>query len=87
MYIRHTGLEAADGTTPCAADDYFDVTDADGTTTGIQMRLYPGEFAFFPLNNGDGASSQGSNNDGGIKVAKNGSGSEVVLEFGYWTRS
>ena len=27
------------------------------------------------------------NNDGGIKVAKNGSGSEVLLEFGYWTRS
>ena len=87
VYIRHTGLEAADGTTPCAADDYFDITDADGTTTGIQMRLYPGEFAFFPLTNGDGASSQGGNNDGGIKVAKNGSGSEVVLEFGYWTRS
>ena len=87
VYIKHTGLEAADGTTACAATDYFDITDADGTATGIQMRLYPGEFTFFSLTEGDGASSQGSGNDGGLKVAKYGSGSEVMIEYAYWTRS
>lgn len=84
VYIRHTGLEAADGTTACAADDYIDITDADATATGMQMRMYPGEFAIFPLTAGDGTEAGG--NDGGLKVTKNSGGSDVMVEYGWWTR-
>jgi len=84
VYVRHTGLEAADGTTACAADDYIDITDAESTATGIQMRMYPGEFAVFPLTAGDGTDA--GDNDGGLKVTKSSSGSDVMVEYGWWTR-
>ena len=64
-----------------AGDDYVIVTNADGDTDFI--RLYPGEFAFFPLNIFDG--SDGGVEVGGLKVEAG--SAEVQINYGFWKRS
>ena len=83
VYVKHTGILASDGKTLAnVTADYITLGDVDGTANSM-IRLYPGEFAFFPLNVGDG--SGGSGNDGGLKVT---AGSAAVqLEFAYLKRS
>ena len=81
VYIKHTGILSSDGTTSAGVGDYVIVTNADGDTDFI--RLYPGEFAFFPLAPSDG--SDGGIEAGGLKVE---AGSAAVqINYAYWKRS
>ena len=82
IYLKHTGVLASDGITAAnTGDDFIIVTNADGDTDFI--RLYPGEFTFFPLNVFDG--SDGGVEVGGLKVEA--PGSAVQINYGYWKRS
>ena len=82
IYLKHTGVLASDGVTAAnAGDDYVIVTNADGDTDFI--RLYPGEFAFFPLNVFDGADD--GVEVGGLKVEAG--SAEVQINYGFWKRS
>jgi|TARA_R110000787_G_scaffold261665_1_gene367006 hypothetical protein len=82
IYLKHTGVLASDGITAAnAGDDYVIVTNADGDTDFI--RLYPGEFAFFPLNIFD--NSDDGVEVGGLKVEKG--GADVQINYGFWKRS
>ena len=83
VYVKHTGILASDGTSSAnATADYVLLGDVDGTA-GVKVRLYPGEFSFFPLNVGDG--SAGSGGDGGLKVTAG--SAEVQINYAYWKRS
>ena len=83
VYVKHTGILASDGTSSAnATADYVLLGDVDGTA-GVKVRLYPGEFSFFPLNVGDG--SAGSGGAGGLKVTAG--SAEVQINYGYWKRS
>mgnify|MGYP003111488406 CR=1 FL=1 len=82
VYVKHTGILASDGITAASSSDHVLLGDVDGTA-GVKIRLNAGEFAFFPLNVGDG--SAGSGGDGGLKVT---AGSAAVqINYGYWKRS
>ena len=82
VYLKHTGVLASDGVTAAnAAADYIIVTNADGDTDYI--RLYPGEFAFFPLAPSDG--SDGGIEAGGLKIEA--ASAEVQVNYAYWKRS
>jgi hypothetical protein len=84
VYLKHTGILASDGTTAAnAGDDFVTVTNADSETGSELLRLYPGEFAFFPL-----APSDGTDNGvevGGLAVVKG--GADVQINYGFWKRS
>ena len=83
VYVKHTGILASDGTSSAnATADYVLLGDVDGTA-GVKVRLYPGEFSFFPLNVGDG--SAGSGGDGGLKVTAG--SAEVQINYAYWKRT
>tara|TARA_R110002167_G_scaffold330107_1_gene536785 strand:- start:21 stop:461 length:441 start_codon:yes stop_codon:yes gene_type:complete len=82
IYLKHTGVLASDGITAAnAGDDYVIVTNADGDTDFI--RLYPGEFAFFPLNIFD--NSDDGVEVGGLKVEAG--SADVQINYGFWKRS
>ena len=82
IYVKHTGILASDGVTAAnAAADYLIVTNADGDTDFV--RLYPGEFCFFPLAPSDG--SDGGIEAGGLKIEA--ASAEVQVNYGYWKRS
>ena len=82
IYLKHTGILASDGITAAnAGDDYVIVTNADGDTDFI--RLYPGEFAFFPLNIFD--NSDDGVEVGGLKVEAG--SADVQINYGFWKRS
>jgi len=80
VYLKHTGILSSDGTSAAGTNDYIVVTNADGDTDYI--RLYPGEFAFFPLAPADG--SDGGIEAGGLKVEAS---TAVQVNYGYWKRS
>ena len=84
VYIKHTGILSSDGTTAAnATADYITLSTADGEAGSDIIRLYPGEFAFFPLAPSDG--SDGGTEAGGLKVT---AGSAAVqINYGYWKRS
>ena len=49
VYVKHTGILSSDGTTAAnATADYITLSNADGEAGSDIIRLYPGEFAFFP---------------------------------------
>ena len=82
VYVKHTGILASDGTTAAnATADYVLLSNADGDTDFI--RLYPGEFCFFPLNQFDG--SDGGVEPGGLKVEA--ASAAVQINYAYWKRS
>ena len=81
VYIKNTGFRS-DNTTATSAD-FVTVTDVDGTA-GVTIKLFPGEFAFFPMKEGDG--SAGSGGDGGLKATKGGS-NEVFIEYAFFKRT
>jgi len=80
VYLKHTGVLASDGTSAAGVTDYVVVTNADGDTDYI--RLYPGEFAFFPLAPSDG--SDGGVEAGGLKVEAS---TAVQINYAYWKRT
>ena len=83
VYVKHLGLLASDGTTAShATNDFITLTNEDGTATALVPKLQPGEFAFFPMKEGDGGS--GGTGDGGLKVVA--ASAAVMIEFGYWKR-
>ena len=82
VYLKHTGILASDGVTAAnAAADYLIVTNADGDTDFV--RLYPGEFCFFPLAPSDG--SDGGTEAGGLKVTA--ASAAVQINYAYYKRS
>tara|TARA_Y100000592_G_scaffold1297_1_gene2040 strand:+ start:24 stop:467 length:444 start_codon:yes stop_codon:yes gene_type:complete len=82
IYVKHTGILSSDGTTAAnATADYILLSNADGDTDFI--RLYPGEFAFFPLNPFD-ASDDGVE-PGGLKVEA--ASANVQINYAYYKRS
>ena len=87
VYIKHTGILASDGTTACnSTTDYVTLGDADGGSAdgaGIKIRLYPGEFAFFPLDAGDG--SDGGGGDSGLKLTA--ASADVQVNYAFYKRS
>ena len=83
VYIKHTGILSSDGTTAAnATADYITLSNADGEAGSDIIRLYPGEFAFFPLAPADG--SDGGIEAGGLKVEAS---TAVQVNYGYWKRS
>tara|TARA_R110002074_G_scaffold60732_1_gene147290 strand:- start:86 stop:532 length:447 start_codon:yes stop_codon:yes gene_type:complete len=84
MYVKHTGILASDGTSKAnATADYVTLSNADGEAGSDIIRLYPGEFAFFPLAPSDG--SDGGPEAGGLKVT---AGSAAVqVNYAYWKRA
>ena len=83
VYLKHTGKLASDGTTDShATNDFIRLSNADGDADFI--KLQPGEFCFFPLNEYDGATSS-AGSPGGLKVEA--ASAAVMIEFAYWTRS
>tara|TARA_R100000458_G_scaffold21508_1_gene19248 strand:+ start:1475 stop:1924 length:450 start_codon:yes stop_codon:yes gene_type:complete len=84
VYVKHTGILASDGTTAAnASADYVTLSNADGEAGSDIIRLYPGEFAFFPLAPSDG--SDGGTEAGGLKVT---AGSAAVqINYAYWKRT
>ena len=84
VYVKHTGILASDGTSKAnATADYVTLSNADGEAGSDIIRLYPGEFAFFPLAPSDG--SDGGTEAGGLKVT---AGSAAVqINYAYWKRS
>jgi len=82
VYVKHTGKLTTGG--PChATNDFITLTNEDGTATALVPKLQPGEFAFFPMKEGDGGS--GGTGDGGLKVVA--ASSVVRIEYGYWKRA
>lgn len=82
IYVKHTGILSSDGTTAAnATADYILLSNADGDTDFI--RLYPGEFCFFPLNPFDG--SDGGVEPGGLKVEA--ASANVQINYAYYKRS
>mgnify|MGYP003137503060 FL=1 len=84
IYIKHTGILASDGTSKAnATADYVTLSNADGEAGSDIIRLYPGEFAFFPLAPSDGG--DGGTEAGGLKIT---AGSAAVqVNYAYWKRS
>jgi hypothetical protein len=84
VYIKHTGILASDGLTAAnAGDDYVTLSNADGEVGSEIIRLYPGEFTFFPLAPSDGSDT--GVEVGGLKVT---AGSAAVqINYGFWKRS
>ena len=86
VYIKHTGILSSDGTTAAnATADYITLSNADGEAGSDIIRLYPGEFAFFPLAPADG--TDGGTEAGGLKVTKASAGAAVQINYAYWKRS
>lgn len=84
VYLKHTGILASDGTTAAnATADFVTFSDADATAGGLVVKLFPGEFAFFPIKEGDG--SAGSGGDGGLKVTA--ASAEVQMNYAFFKRS
>ena len=81
VYLKHTGILASDGTSTAGTNDYIVVTNADGDHDYV--RLYPGEFAFFPLAPAD-ADGDGGIEAGGLKVE---AATAVQVNYGFWKRS
>jgi len=84
VYVKHTGILASDGTTAAnASADYVTLSNADGEAGSDIIRLYPGEFTFFPLAPSDGG--DGGTEAGGLKVT---AGSAAVqINYAYWKRT
>ncbi len=82
VYVKHLGILASDFSTAShASNDFVTLGDVD-STAGLTVKLQPGEFAFFPIKEGDG--SAGSGGDGGLKVTAG--SAAVVIEFAYFKR-
>jgi hypothetical protein len=83
VYIKHLGILASDFTTAAdAANDFVILGNADDDVTSRMIKLFPNEFAFFPLNPADG--TDGGAEVGGLKVTKG--GADVVYEYAYFKR-
>jgi len=86
VYVKHTGILSSDGTTAAnATGDFITLSNADGEAGSEMIRLYPGEFAFFPLAPSDG--TDGGTEVGGLKVTKATEGSAVQINYAYYKRS
>ena len=84
VYIKHTGILSSDGTTAAnATSDYITLSNADGEAGSEMIRLYPGEFAFFPLAPSDG--TDGGTEVGGLKVTA--ASAAVQINYAYYKRS
>ena len=84
VYVKHTGILSSDGTTAAnATADYITLSNADGEAGSDIIRLYPGEFAFFPLAPSDG--SDGGTEAGGLKVTA--ASAAVQINYAYYKRS
>ena len=84
VYLKHTGILSADGTgTANATDDFILLGNPDADAPSKMIKLFPGEFTFFPLAPADG--TDGGAEVGGLKLY---AGSAAVqVEYAYWKRS
>jgi hypothetical protein len=81
VYVKHLGILASDFSTAChASNDFVLLKNEDADISFI--KLQPGEFAFFPLQEFDGSDT--GVEPGGLKVIKG--SAEVVIEFAYFKR-
>ena len=84
VYVKHTGIKS-DGVSAATSSDYVTLSNADGEAGSDIIRLYPGEFAFFPLAPSDGG--DGGTEAGGLKVTKASAGVAVQVNYGFWKRT
>ena len=85
LYIKHTGILSSDGTSSAnATADYITIGNEDGNAPSKLVILYPGEFAFFPVQGNNDTSDDGDE-VGGIKVFA--ASAEVQINYAYWKRS
>ena len=85
VYIKHTGILASDGTTTAnATADYITLGKGDADAASNIIILYPGEFAFMPIQ-GDDDGSDGGAEVGGLKVTA--ASAAVQINYAYWKRS
>ena len=83
VYIKHLDILASDFTTAAhATNDFIVLSNADDDASSRMIKLFPGEFAFFPLSPADGTDS--GLEVGGLKVTKG--GADVVYEYAYFKR-
>jgi len=85
LYIKHTGILSSDGTSAAnATADYITVGNEDGDAPSKLVILYPGEFAFFPVQGNNDTSDDGAE-VGGVKVFA--ASANVQINYAYWKRS
>ena len=85
VYVKHTGILASDGVTAAnAAADYITLGNEDGDAPSKLVILYPGEFAFFPIQGNNDTSDDGAE-VGGLKVFA--ASAAVQINYGFWKRS
>ena len=85
IYVKHTGILASDGTTAAnTSNDYITIGNEDGDAPSKLVILYPGEFAFFPVQGNNDSSDDGAE-VGGVKLFA--ASAAVQVNYGYWKRS
>ena len=85
IYVKHTGILASDGTTAAnATADYITLGNEDGDAPSKLVILYPGEFAFFPIQGNNDSSDDGAE-VGGLKIFA--ASAAVQVNYGFWKRS
>jgi len=84
IYIKHTGLLASDGTTAShITNDFVLVGNGDGDAAADNIKLFNGEFAFFPIVGNNDASDDGVE-VGGLAITKG--GADIQVEYAYYKR-
>ena len=85
IYLKHTGILSSDGTTAAnATADYITVGNEDGAAPSKLVILYPGEFAFFPIQGNNDTSDDGAE-VGGLKLFA--ASANVQVNYAFFKRS
>ena len=85
IYLKHTGILSSDGTTAAnATADYITVGNEDGDAPSKLVILYPGEFAFFPIQGNNDTSDDGAE-VGGLKLFA--ASANVQVNYAFFKRS
>tara|TARA_R100000900_G_scaffold47490_1_gene38194 strand:- start:378 stop:827 length:450 start_codon:yes stop_codon:yes gene_type:complete len=85
VYVKHTGILASDGTSAAnATADYITLGNGDADAASNMIILYPGEFAFMPIQGNNDTTDDGAE-VGGLKVTA--AGAAVQINYAYWKRS
>ena len=85
IYLKHKGILSSDGTTAAnATADYITVGNEDGDAPSKLVILYPGEFAFFPIQGNNDTSDDGAE-VGGLKLFA--ASANVQVNYAFFKRS
>tara|TARA_R100000805_G_C3603559_1_gene104047 strand:+ start:371 stop:820 length:450 start_codon:yes stop_codon:yes gene_type:complete len=85
VYLKHTGILSSDGTTAAnATADFITVGNEDGDAPSKLIILYPGEFAFFPIQGNNDTSDDGAE-VGGLKLFA--ASADVQVNYAFFKRS